>query len=304
MRSQLKNKGPILLLFFVAILMQKQPANADAGWITAGGTAHLIEDKAGTVSMQSEIVKIRVGKHMVRADCTFVFVNNGPSCSVRMGFPDQASMPMHDPRKHIRGSFLSFSAFVNGKRIKSEVVEDNKVEDGFGVWHASKVDFGENETVLVRNTYKVRPGILPISENSTAKSVAYILETASSWGSPVKKGDIFVTFNKLATPKSLNVDLNTSFNDMVPAWSQDSPQNVVWSGTNNPTLEGRTLHFSFSDLSPTKEDDILILYDRMNFLQTVGYSGISMGSQFLFENMPSHLRRRVTRTNQRSEGGK
>ncbi len=63
--------------------------------------------------MQSEVVKIRVSKHMIKADCSFVFVNNGPACTVRMGFPDQASMPMHDPRKHIRGSFLSFSVFAD-----------------------------------------------------------------------------------------------------------------------------------------------------------------------------------------------
>lgn len=284
----------IILLLVCQSLLQGQPASADVGWITAGGSAHLIEDQTGTVSMQSEIVKIQVSKHIVKADCSFVFVNSGPACSVRMGFPDQASMPLHDPKKHIRGSFLSFSAFVDGKKIKSEVIEDNEVKNGFGVWHASDVSFGANETKVVRNIYKVRPGIVAISETekASAKSVYYILKTASSWGKPVKQGDIYVTFDRLAIPGALKID---TANELAAEWNKHSRQNIVWMGNLKPKLEGRTVHFSFTNLTPTEDDDILLLYDRMNLIRTVGYSGIAMGTQLLFENLPSHLRRKIRR---------
>lgn len=283
----------LLLLLASHLILQGQAANADAGWITAGGSAHLIEDKTGTVSMQSEVVKIRVSKHMIRTDCSFVFKNAGPACTVRMGFPDQASMPMHDPRKHIRGSFLSFSAFVDGKKIKSEVIEDNHVKDGFGVWHASDVAFGENESKIVRNVYKVRPGICPVSEKTYAKSVYYILKTAASWGEPVKQGDIYVKFDRLAVPTALKIDVDKNSNELDSDWDKHSPYNIVWGGNIKPKLEGRTVHFSFSNLIPSEDDDIFLLYDRMNEIQTMGYSGIAIGTQLLYENLPSHLRRKI-----------
>ena len=277
--------------------LQSPPASADAGWITAGGSAHLIEGKAGTVSMQSEIIKIHVSKHMIKADCSFTFVNTGPACTVRMGFPDQVSMPMHDPRKHIRGSFLSFSAFADGKKLKSEIIEDNDIKNGFGVWHASSVTFGENESKVVRHIYTVRPGIVPVSDesNTCAKSVYYILKTAASWGKPVKQGDIYVTFDRLAIPGALKIDLDKELDP--DEWNRHSPQNIVWMGNIKPNLEGRTVHFAFANLVPTADDNILLLYDRMNAIQALGYSGISMGTQVLFENLPSRLRRKITKPN-------
>jgi len=283
-----------ILLLFCQLILQSQPACADAGWITAGGSAHLIEDKTGTVSMQSEVVRIHVSKHMIKADCSFVFENAGPACTVRMGFPDQVSMPMHDPQKHIRGSFLSFSALVDGKKIKSEVIEDNDVENRFGVWHASNVTFGDNESKVVRNIYTVRPGIAPVSEKAYAKSVYYILKTAASWGKPVKQGDIYVTFDRLAIPTALKVVLDKNSNE---EWNKHSPQNIVWMGKGEPRVEGRTVHFAFTNLTPTEDDDIFLLYDRMNAIQTFGYSGISLGTQVLFENLPSHLRRKINKPN-------
>lgn len=252
----------------------------------------MIEAKTGTVSMQSEVVKIHVSKHMIKADCSFVFENAGPACTVRMGFPDQASMPLHDPRKHIRGSFLSFSASVDGKKIKSEVIEDNDVENGFGIWHASNVTFGDNESKVVRNIYTVRPGIVPVSEKTYAKSVHYILKTAASWGRPVKRGDIYVTFDRLAIPAALKIVLDKNSKE---DWNNYSPQNIAWIGNGEPRVEGRTVHYAFTNLTPTEDDDILLLYDRMSAIQTLGYSGISMGTQLLFENLPSHLRRKINK---------
>lgn len=61
---------------------------ADDGGISFGGSPHLLRGH-NSVSMTSEKVSIAVHKNLIKVDCSFVFHNGGPTCVVRMGFPDQ-----------------------------------------------------------------------------------------------------------------------------------------------------------------------------------------------------------------------
>jgi hypothetical protein len=61
---------------------------ANDGGIAFGGSPGLLNGHP-SVSMSSELIRIEVSKLELKADCTFVFVNHGPACEVRMGFPDQ-----------------------------------------------------------------------------------------------------------------------------------------------------------------------------------------------------------------------
>jgi hypothetical protein len=60
-----------VLLTTLIVLQFSLAAWGDAARLSSGGAAHQL-DGSGTVAMQSEVVKIRVSKHKIRADCTFV----------------------------------------------------------------------------------------------------------------------------------------------------------------------------------------------------------------------------------------
>jgi hypothetical protein len=94
------------------------PAFADTAWISAGGAVHQLT-KNENISMQSEVVKIHITPHLVRVSCRFIFVNDGPACSVRMGFPDYMTMPLSDTRKTLRAGFLSYASYVDNKKVKT-----------------------------------------------------------------------------------------------------------------------------------------------------------------------------------------
>src|SRR5271168_2104093 len=63
-------------------------ARADDGGISFGGNPHLMNGHA-TVAMKDEVVKMDVHDKVIKVDCKFLFHNSGPTCTVRMGFPDQ-----------------------------------------------------------------------------------------------------------------------------------------------------------------------------------------------------------------------
>ena len=61
---------------------------ANGSAMTNGGSPQMLEGHP-TVQMESEVIRITVGKETVRAGCRFVFHNFSPVCTVRMGFPDE-----------------------------------------------------------------------------------------------------------------------------------------------------------------------------------------------------------------------
>ena len=63
-------------------------ASANDGGIHMGGSPGLLHGHP-TVTMTGEVIKMTVDDAKVTVDCRFVFTNNGPACTVRMGFPDQ-----------------------------------------------------------------------------------------------------------------------------------------------------------------------------------------------------------------------
>src|SRR5437868_13850348 len=70
------------------LLLLAAAAGANDAALSYGGTPKMLGGH-GSVSMQSELVRMKVGEKMVDVDCTFVFANPGKACTVRIGFPDQ-----------------------------------------------------------------------------------------------------------------------------------------------------------------------------------------------------------------------
>lgn len=262
------------------------PVLADAARISAGGAAHQMKG-GGMVSMESEIVRIKISDHLQEVDCTFEFENNGPACSVRIGFPDFSNIPdltSKDTATNLKPSFLSYQCYVDGKESKSELVpadDDYGGDDDVKLWHASDVQFPANSKLTVRDCYTQLPDLSPADIQKPIqqciKVTRYILQTAASWPGAVKRADIYVTFDKGVTPapiEAISVQdvMHSGVKSSKEWWSKASAHTVCYSASVKPSVDGQELHFTLTDFRPTEKDDLLLLYQPMNLRQGQDYA--------------------------------
>lgn len=268
------------VMLWTALLCSNLSASvlANDGGITFGGSPRLLAGKT-TVSMQSEAVRMTVGAETVTVDCQFVFRNNGPACSVRMGFPDW--------QRGDSGSFTSFQSYVDGKSVPTRFVRDVKdsAKDR-GDLHVETVTFPAHGARRVRDCYTSR-GLRHVwdyytffTNNMThwgpLSQAFYVLETGASWYGPIGRTDVYVTFNrpemasplipKPLKPPSVIVINNGPYQHADPP---ERPGTVIYHGPCKPTVQGETLHFFRTNWHPTNDDNIL-LYFGFQALQTVG----------------------------------
>lgn len=255
-----------LLISVLFIVMSVSRADADTGWISDGGSVHLLGEN-GSVSMESEVVNIRVSKNLVEADCLFKFVNNGPACTVRMGFPDQCSDERDSDDGSPKGAFLSYKSFIDGKEVKTETLKGGWDNGAYTVWHANDVSFDANGRREIRNTYTVCPGFAAVSEKGyAAKCVAYTLHTASSWRGKIHDGVVSFNFDGDVIPLPVElVEEKNSADDKSARydWQRAKPGTLVFTSALSPVVEGNSIQFKFKNFRPSTKDDIFIFYGRM-----------------------------------------
>jgi hypothetical protein len=196
-RTSHKYLPPALLL--AALFCAVVPARANDASLDLSGSPRLMAGHP-SVRMQSERIFLRVEKNRVQADCRFTFVNTGPACVVRMGFPDdsyerRASASTDAPFK---SGFTSFQSYVDGRAVptRTESAADSPTAGGDNtLWRVKMVAFGargkRNSVRRVREVYTVPIG----SELTFLSSLAgYTLHTGSSWKGPIGKSEVEVLF--------------------------------------------------------------------------------------------------------------
>ena len=254
------------LFFFVLTLVSPLTARADDGGISFGGLPHLLSGHP-SVAMQSEVVRMTIGKENVKVDCQFVFHNSGPACTVRMGFPDQArGSEAEDDYENAgkgpaKGAFISYTSYVDGMKVPTTTIHGDKTGD---VWHAKTVSFGANATRHVRDVYTVPVGG-QITEHSGSYSQAfYVLRTGASWHGAIGRATVIVTFQPGAIHTPLHLVRLSTIPGNNPAawtgWNKTRPGTVVYRGPSTPTVQGRTLTFVRTNLKPAYLDDILLYF--------------------------------------------
>ncbi|MBX9720537.1 MAG: hypothetical protein K2X81_03990, partial [Candidatus Obscuribacterales bacterium] len=236
------------IIFLILFGEIGSPAWADVARISAGGAVHQMSG-GGTVSMESEIVKIKISNHLQEVDCTFNFENKGPACSVRVGFPDFTNIPnltSEETATNLKPTFLSYQWYVDGKESNSELVPADSNyggSDDIKLWHASDVQFPANSKITIRACYSQLPDLSPTDMQEPIrqfiKVTRYILQTAASWEGAVKKADIYVTFDKDVAPapiKLVSVQqlMNTKLKSAKAWWSQASANTVCYSASVEP----------------------------------------------------------------------
>lgn len=252
------------LLIALVLSCQTYPASANVGWISSGGAVHLLSNNA-TVSMQSEVVNVTVSKNEVRADCRFVFVNQGPACTIRMGFPNELGGPL--PKAELCDSFGSFVSFVDDKEVPTELVGSDDPDEPNVVWHAHDVSFPANGTHVVRDVYTVSPGFGIVSEKGhVVKQIAYVLHTAASWHAPIQTAEINFTFDATELRSPFKIVALSSLKDkdvMQFHWRSASRRALVYWAPKAPSISNQSIRFEFKDFRPSKESDIELFYGVM-----------------------------------------
>lgn len=262
------------------------PAWADAARISAGGAVHQMHG-GGSVSMERETVRIKISDHLQEVECTFVFNNKGPACSLHVGFPDFTNIPDLSSEAAAAGltpTFLTYHCEVDGKECKSKLIpadDDYSGSDDVMRWHASVVQFPAHSKVTMRTDYSQLPDISPTDMKEPIqqfiKVTRYILQTAASWDGPVKQADIYVTFDKKIAPAPLKLvslqEMNNSKARSSKAWWQKaSDHTVCYSASARPIVNGQQLHLVLRNFHPTENDDLLLIYQRMNIRQAINYA--------------------------------
>jgi len=238
------------------------PSWANDTELTYGGTPRPLNGNT-TVSMKSEYVKMVVGDKWVTVDCRFTFENQGPARQVRMGFPDEGGEPDEGPDgKPLppKGTFATFESWVNGKSVKTTVIQAADIGD---VWHVKRVDFPANSTLEVRDHYTVEVGssvaFYPVSVHLSS----YVLHTGASWHVTIGRSEVEVVFERKGVTAPISAKPIPKIDDhgrATPKWSLDK-RIVYFAGPCTPTANGKTLRFVRTNWRPTQNDDIRLVFD-------------------------------------------
>ena len=257
----------LLFSLLFGLLFVTTAAFANGGGYTKGVVSTSAFQPIGVeqVEMLSELLEIDL--HIEYADIRIEYVlhNPGKKVTVECGFPavfeeggmfappeplapGQRATP-REPKK-----LEGFSLLADGKTIAAKVTEDEAVVPGFSVrkiasWHVVKIPFAAGQTrhiqVSYRNPYHF--SFHSVSEDWTRKapSLTYAFSAAALWAGPIKQGTVIVN--------ATSVD----------------PAKVRFNHPKRFVGEKGTWKWSFADLEPTLEDDLVI----QTHLDEHGYNG-------------------------------
>ena len=162
---------------------------ADDGFASGqGGTPGALREHP-TIRMVSEVVTLRVPSRQVEA--RFVFRNEGPACTVSMGFPEDS---WDDGKERARQSFTHFQSWVDGQPMRRRWVSPPPpLASGrqyAGLWMA-KVRFDRGQTRVITDRY-VAGGEYT---SDGLQHLSYTLVSGATWKGSIGDGLIRVLFD-------------------------------------------------------------------------------------------------------------
>ncbi|MDF2440808.1 MAG: hypothetical protein JWN98_1792, partial [Abditibacteriota bacterium] len=249
--SRLRNWISLILLQSTLIGV----AGANDSSLDWSGTPRMMQG-GGTISMQSEVVRIEIGRKTYRVRCDFVFRNKGAATTVRMGFPDNSLERGGDSNETLRSGFTNFRSWVDGRRVQTRLMRGAPDPNNLATyWHTKAVRFPAHRTLRVRDEYTAGIG----SELTFMSRLAsYTLHTGASWNGPIGRSEIIVTFGPHA-PLPLKVNAwpfrQSVLNERVAmqkmtSWMRQYGR-VVYQGPGKPKVSGRTLRWIRTNWKPT-----------------------------------------------------
>lgn len=181
----------IFALFIFLLTLKIDPSFAnDAPMNLQSGSAQALTGPL-TVSMDSEVVKIILGKSSYTVDATFNFSNSGETVKLNVGFPKNGRGWL-DERFSGTSDFIKFETWVDGKQV--EFVEKPNMSSIEGhytlpglIKHIKKTSKTENLNLIATDyRWMVKEKVLFPSQKTTVTRVRY--EAPYQDGSECKGG--------------------------------------------------------------------------------------------------------------------
>lgn len=196
-RSDLTLKPRFIFTFsLILLLLTPLSVTADSGALgRIGDSVQPLEHTQ--VKMVSKDVTAEVNVLETYFEAVFTFHNDGPETTVLMGFPEASGMDREPSEEHPYRRFHQdledFTTYIDGEMVEVEREEGLLQDSGlnaveFPNWYTWKVDFAEDETVVVKNTYRAPNSV----EAGILTSTGYIKSTGATWQGSI--GEARITF--------------------------------------------------------------------------------------------------------------
>ena len=172
----------------------------------------------------------------------------------------QVRFPLRDPYGEGLGTYLypdvlSFTVSVDGVAVPTKVIVTANPQEYTGSdtnirWAAWDTTFPVGADVVISVSYVIFPtGYVPLAK------FAYVLSTGAGWRGPIGRGEVV-----LRLPYPANTD-NVIFK---PSWSLGQART-----TRGARFAGNEVRWSFRNLEPTKENDIIAVILAPNIWQGI-----------------------------------
>lgn len=182
------------LLVIVCFLCSGLVAQADDAGVRGVGGAVEPLDQHPSIRMVREKVHIILGPTTASVRCEFVFKNEGPAITAKIGFPERN---YGDSAHPIKSSDLkSFRSWVDGRSVKTKLVPSaNKGdEQEYEAWHVKDVHFSRGQTRVIVDQYATEYG----GDSMGGIFLNYILKTGGNWKGTIGEALITVDASQLA----------------------------------------------------------------------------------------------------------
>lgn len=209
-------------------------ASANDSYVSAsGGTVTPLKSNP-SVRMVREDIYVKLPDGTVEA--RFVFKNEGPATTIKMGFPEE-SYNMGEMKKGQQSRFKYFKSWINGKPVsvaRKTVAPHNEEDYSEHYWWVKDVPFKAGETIVVLNRYKTTPGGSYIQGGF--HEITYIVSTGAPWKGAI--GTANITFDLGSVAKKLKVKQTSEGFRRV----------------------GNKLVWKFKNFEPTEADDLTVAW--------------------------------------------
>lgn len=243
----------------------------DDGAMVVGGAPRLMKGHSA-IRLVAERVYVRVDDRYQSVDCWFAFKNDGPKCTVTMGFPDfgygsyetQHNEDVDEAKRKRRKrpvfhGIERFKSWVDDKEVSLKRVSESDAAVG---WFTKKVTFAKNGWRRVRVSYINELGSGFTNSGGHISEAGYVLHTGASWKGAI--GSVIVVFDfKGNHPLPIRLKpvpdiLQSAYESR--NWRLVPKTTMMYSAFSNPKVVGRTVTFRAKNLEPDEDDDVRICF--------------------------------------------
>lgn len=246
------------------------PADADDGILYYHGGPQLMKGGAN-IRMVQEFVRAKVGMKTAKVYCRFVFRNEGPATTARIGFPDgneQDREHIDDPIV-LKPGLRGFRSCVDNRPVTVRVERADLRKSEFAFFHVKNVRFGRNQTRVIEDWYETPLNVSNAWSNADSpnapyplwesRSFSYTMSSGASWKGNIGKATVQVDFES-ANLRSPNLaPFNIVEHKSIP-WNDLPKSRIYWQGFSKPTVRRGGVVFYRRNFEPVVADDIFIVF--------------------------------------------